>query len=173
MTKRLKIAAAVLVPLMAWGVGFYVFKEHDPKIIKESYLKNDLKVGQVVRLKDLVKTSEGYLCILGEYQNGVRNVYDAQNEARVNAYLNELFVGVDEREVGLIISDSNSVVMSVISESLFGNWGFFVEENTKMIQLPTGFDIKHEGNCISLNVATITKVVAKNGEELILIGEMK
>ncbi len=79
MTKKLKIAAAVLVPLIALGTGFYVFKEHDPKIIKESYLKNDLKVGQVVRLKDLVKTSEGYLCILGEYQNSVRNVYDAQN----------------------------------------------------------------------------------------------
>jgi hypothetical protein len=171
MTKKLKIAA-VLLPLMVWG-GFNVFKESDSKIIKESYLKNDLKVGQVVRLKDLVKTSEGYLCILGEYQNSVRNVYDAQNEARVNAYLDELFVGVDEREVGLIISDSHSVVMSVISESLFGNWGFFVEENTKMIQLPTGFDVKYEGNCISLNVATIIKIVAKNGEELILAGEIK
>jgi hypothetical protein len=174
MTKRLKIAAAVLVPLMALGVGFYVFKENDPKIIKESYLKNDLKVGQVVRLKDLVKTNEGYVCILAAYQSRIRNVYDAEHEARIKVFLDETSFHVSyENEVGLIISDSTSIATSIIEPgSLY--YRFRVDKKPEMIGWPTGFnmDWNWKNDCLPLDVANLTKISLKN-KEFILIGEIK
>ncbi len=137
------------------------------QLIKKHQLENELKVGQVLRLSSLVKTSDGVVCILYPYRTRVTQQHP--QSARINSYLEASGYTANESHWAFVVAEPERVHLSRFKRSRKLD---IVSRATQLgyeTQLLPAFVPTH---CTSLAQAGITKIEWHNYIYLIM-GEIR
>ncbi len=137
------------------------------QLIKKHQLENELKVGQVLRLSSLVKTSDGVVCVLYPYQERVAR--EDPQSTRINAWLKASGYTGDEGRWAFVVAEPERVHLSRFRRSDELHAFRYPVQPEEKAQLPPGFV---PAGCASLAHATLTKIESHNGIFLIM-GEIK
>jgi len=154
---------AVLLPIPGCEL-----KEEQPSL-KQSYIQNNLEIGQTLHLSDLTKSAEGTVCVLYPYSDRV--VDSVTQSARINAYLKARDYRGDEGHWEFVVVEPETVSLSIFKRSerldVLAIHSIQPEDKAK---LPEGFK---QVNCASLENAVITKIESQDQislEKRILLG---
>lgn len=133
-------------------------------MIEQSFLQNDLKIGQILRLSSITKATSGMVCALYPYQPYVAE--GVSESTRINVHLKATGYTSDESRWAIVVVKPEAVHLSKFKRSekldILALHEIQPEHKAK---LPEGFE---PANCSSVKKAAVTKIESKNGVALIM-----
>lgn len=139
---------ALLVPI--FGCEF----KGRQQMIEQSFLQNDLKIGQVLRLVSITKAMSGTVCALYPYQPYVAE--GVPESVRINAHLKSTGYTPDESRWAIVVVEPEAVYISKFKRSekldILASHEIQPEHKSKFAE---GFE---SANCSSIQKAAITKI---------------
>ena len=135
-------------------------------MIKKSQIQNDLKIGQILRLGSLTKTSGGTVCVLYPYQTGAPAGY--LQHARINSYLEETGYTAGEYRWAFVVVESESRAVNLSKFRRFGKLDILSPHGIQpkdKAKLPKDFK---PVSCAPLENAVVTKIESEDRIYLVL-----
>jgi hypothetical protein len=137
-------------------------------MIEQSFLQNDLKIGQVLRLVSITKAMSGTVCALYPYQPYVAE--GVPESVRINAQLKATGYTPDESHWAIVVVEPEAVYISNFKRSekldILAPHEIQPEHKSKFTE---GFE---SANCSSIQKAAITKIESQ-GRIFLVMGEIK
>ena len=137
-------------------------------MIEQSFLQNDLRISQVVRLSSITKATSGTTCALYPYQPYVAE--GVPESIRINAHLKATGYSPDESHWAIVVVEPEAMRISKFKRSekldILASHEIQSEHKSKFAE---GFEL---ANCSSLQKAAITKIESK-GRIFLTMGEVK
>lgn len=139
----------------------------DGGVITQESLQNDLKVGEVLRLDKLAKTTNGQVCVLQPYQPYLS---EHAKECPCECQFEDLGYQAAEGHWAFVVVDAGKVALSRFkrSEALDILGGHEIQQQ-HVAELPKRFA---SVECASLQTAVVAKIKLRNRVFLVL-GQMR
>ncbi len=137
-------------------------------ITLQTYIKNELKVNDILYLNRFNKSNIESVCALYPYQQYISNT--SKQSSRINSYLKEIKYTADEDYWSLVFIDSISVKLLKFNRS--ENLDILATheiQNTHLENLPTNFK---PISCASIGNSVIAKIKF-NKRIYLIMGEIK
>lgn len=138
------------------------------KMMSESVLREKIKVGDVARVGDILKKSNGTVCVLYPYQLSVSE--SVPHSAQINAHLKATNYVADESHWSLVFIENDTITVSTFKRS--EKLDILATHEIRPVHkenIPQGFEPM---NCAPMALAGIAKIDVQNRIYLIL-GKIK
>ena len=134
-------------------------------MIEQSFLQNDLKIGQVLRLSSIIKATSGTVCALYPYQPYVAE--GVPESVSINAHLKATGYTPDESHWAIVVVEPEAVYVSNFKRSekldILASHEIQREHKSKFAE-----SFK-SANCASIQKAAITKIESQ-GRIFLMMG---
>ena len=135
------------------------------QMIEQSFLQNDLKIGQFLRLSSFTKATSGTVCALYPYQPYVAE--GVPESVRINAHLKATGYTPDESHWAIVVIEPKAVHISKFKRAekldILASHQIQPEQKSKVAE---GFE---SANCSSIQKAAVTKIT-QSGHAYLVVG---
>ncbi len=153
-TRRWLLAISPFCALFVLSFGWE--SKAGQQMIEQSFLQNDLKIGQVLRLSSFTKASSGTVCALYPYQEFVTE--GDPESVRINAHLKAIGYMADEGHWAIVVVEPEAVHLSKFKLSKkLDILALHKMQTEHKVKPPTPKDFK-PARCSSVHDAAITKI---------------